>query len=67
MMGQTTLDRWDPSVQGCPYRAISTHNGYAYCYEPTHMSKWGYACYCPPIGCGDPPHCPESIGRGEKL
>jgi len=45
--------------QVCLYRSVSVHNGYAYCYDPTHDAKWGYACYCPPMGCGDPPRCPE--------
>lgn len=55
-MSQLTLDRFQEN--GCPYRTISAHNGYAYCNEPVHLDKWGYACYCPPIGCGDPPVCP---------
>jgi len=55
-MSQLTLDRFVENV--CMHRFVSTHNGYAYCHEPTHFTKWGYDCYCPPIGCGDPPLCP---------
>ncbi len=55
-MRQITLDFYRGI--GCIHRRVSVHNGFAYCYSPDHLTKWGYACYCPPIGCGDPPVCP---------
>ena len=56
-MTQLSLDHY--TGIGCVHRRVSSHNHHAYCYDPTHMEKWGYACYCPPIGCGDPPRCPS--------
>ena len=56
-MNQLSLDQF--LNMECQYRKVSTHNHYAYCYSPDHLTKWGYACYCPPIGSGDPPICPE--------